>query len=202
MTDPRHDTPSFYRNIEPITQKLHEILRVDCNHILEIGSGSGQHVARFSREFPKFQFQPTEYELSNVRSINSWCEGLDNVSPALQLDVTQAVWFNQDTPKFDTLFCSNVIHITPWEITGSLFKGANTVMNKQCQLLFYGPYKIDGKQTAESNVEFDLWLKEKDASFGIRDISDVEDEAKNHGFRLENKHVMPANNFIMEFKRS
>lgn len=202
MTNLRHDTPSFYRNIEPITQKLHEILRADYKHVLEIGSGSGQHVARFSREFPKFQFQPTEYELGNVRSIDSWCEGLVNVSPAVQLDVRQTAWLSQNTQKFDTLFCSNVIHITPWEITRSLFKGANTIMKKQCQLLFYGPYKIDGKQTSESNLEFDLWLKEKDASFGIRDIADVEDEAKKYGFKLVNKHVMAANNFIMEFERS
>ncbi len=202
MSDIRRDSPSFHRNIEPITQRLHEILAEDCRTVLEIGSGSGQHVARFSIEFPDVQFQPTEYETENLASINSWSEQIDTVSPALQLDVTKDDWFDGSTPKFDALFCFNVIHIAPWEVTQAIFKGANKHLNPECQIVYYGPYKIDGKHTSDSNREFEKWLQAKDPSFGIRHIADVTSEANLNGFVLQKSFPMPANNFLNVFSRS
>ncbi len=201
MNDIRRDAPSFHRNIEPITQKMHEILSKNSLHVLEIGSGSGQHTTRLSREFPHLNFQPTEYDVDNLPSINSWCEGYHNVEPAVQLDVSKKQWFEDEATKFDILLCFNVIHITPWKITEAIFKGAKNVMSNECQLLFYGPFKIDGKQTSDSNGEFEKWLKGKDQGFGIRDISEVDTVAKNHGFKLKRRHPMPANNLICEFAR-
>lgn len=201
MNPIRHDSPSFHRNIEPLTQKLHEVFTPSMRNVLEIGSGSGQHIARFAAEFPQVIFQPTEYDQDNLASINSWCKEHDTVSPALQLDVTRENWFTKRVPKFDALLCFNVIHITPWEVTKSIFNGANTYMADECRLIFYGPFKVDGQQTSESNGEFEKWLKEKDVSYGIRDISDMETEAEKHGFKLNQSHPMPANNFLNIFSR-
>lgn len=202
MNELRRDSPSFHRNIEPITQKLQELIGNDAYRVLEIGSGSGQHIARFANEFPKLQFQPTDYDQDNLPSINSWCETLENVSSALQLDVTKLPWLEKDSPKFDILLCFNVIHITPWEVTRAIFKGANKHLSSQSRAIFYGPYKVDGKHTSESNAEFELWLKEKDNSYGIRDIGDVENEATKNGFSLTQAIPMPANNFMLEFARA
>jgi SAM-dependent methyltransferase len=202
MSDIRRDSPSFHRNIEPITQKLHEILAENCRKVLEIGSGSGQHVARFSTEFPNLQFQPTEYEAENLASIDAWSELCDNVSPAVRLDVTNDEWFNGDAPKFDALLCFNVIHIAPWEVTRAIFKGANKYLNPESQIIFYGPYKIDGKHTSDSNHEFEKWLQAKDSSYGIRDVADVTSEANLNGFILQKSFPMPANNFLNVFSRS
>lgn len=202
MNDLKRDSPSFHRNIEPITQKLHELIDGSCLRVLEIGSGTGQHIARFASEFPKLQFQPTDYDSENLPSINSWCEGMENASPSQQLDVTCEFWFERDLPKFDLLLCFNVIHITPWEVTQSIFKGAHKNMTDDSQILFYGPYKIDGKHTSDSNAEFENWLKEKDNSYGIRDIRDVENEANANEFLLKRSITMPANNFLIEFARA
>lgn len=201
MNDVRRDSPSFHRNIEPITQKLREILAEGCKNVLEIGSGSGQHAARFSDEFPSAQFQPTEYEVENLASIDAWSERCDNVSPALQLDVTKDDWFDGNTPKFDALFCFNVIHIAPWEVTQAIFKGANKYMNPACQVIFYGPYKIDAEHTSDSNQEFEKWLKAKDHAYGIRDIADVASVANLNGFSLQESYPMPSNNFLNVFAR-
>jgi cyclopropane fatty-acyl-phospholipid synthase-like methyltransferase len=202
MNELRRDSPSYHRNIEPITQKLHELNGDDAYHVLEIGSGSGQHVARFANEFPRLQFQPTDYDQDNLPSINSWCKNMENVSPALQLDVTKLPWLDKDKPKFDLLLCFNVIHITPWEVTQAIFKGADQHLSSESRMIFYGPYKTDGKHTSESNVEFELWLKEKDNSYGIRNIGDVESEASKNGFSLKQAIAMPANNFMLEFARA
>ena len=202
MNDLRRDSPSFHRNIEPITQKLHELIDGSCRQVLEIGSGTGQHVARFASEFPKLQFQPTDYDSENLPSIDSWCEGMDNVSSSLQLDVTFEFWFEKDRPKFDLLLCFNVIHITPWKVTQSIFEGAHKNMTDDSQILFYGPYKVDGKHTSDSNAEFENWLKEKDSSYGIRDLHDVENEANANELLLKRSIPMPANNFLIKFARA
>lgn len=202
MPDPRKDSPSFHRNIEPITEKLHEIGFAKMKRVMEIGSGSGQHAARFAAEFPETQFQPTDYEVDNLASIDAWCDDQSNVLPALQLDVTADKWFANPSKPFDALFCANVIHITPWEVTEAIFAGAARHMNHIGTVILYGPYKVDGKQTSEGNVNFEIWLKEKSAEFGVRDIADVENVAGQHGFALSKSHSMPANNFLQVFKRT
>lgn len=202
MNDVKRDSPSFHRNIEPITNKLHEVISKKNKSVLEIGSGSGQHVERFAREFPKLTFQPTEYDPENLASIDSWCERHSNVLSAIQLDVMRDDWFENKTQKFDALLCFNVIHISPWEVTEAIFKNANQWMNDPCQIIFYGPFKINGEHTSDSNAEFDTWLKEKDTSYGIRDIADVQSVANANGFKLDKNLAMPANNFLNIFTRT
>jgi len=202
MIDARRDSPSFHRNIGPITAKLHAILTNRQARVIEIGSGSGQHVARFSSEFPDMSFQPTEYDETALKSIDAWTQGAQNVRPALHLDVTSETWLSDTSQRFDILLCFNVIHISPWIVTTSIFDRAGEYMNEECQLLFYGAFKINGQHTSESNAEFDTWLKDKDPGFGIRDIADISKAAAQNGFKLGKSHTMPANNFIQEFVRA
>lgn len=198
--DPRRDTPSFHRNIEAITHVLGGIIQNKHAHVLEIASGSGQHVTHFGHAFPDMVFQPTEYDAASLPSIDAWSETTRNVLSARRLDITDKHWFENEIPRFDVLFCANVIHITPFTVTQALFAGAARNLKKPTgKLLLYGPYKVDGTHTSEGNIEFDLWLKEKDKSFGIRDIGEVESVARRNGFVLAKSHAMPANNFIQEF---
>lgn len=199
-TDARRDTPSFHRNIEPIVAKLHEILPRRAGNFLEIASGSGQHISRFGREFPELCFQPTEYDVDALPSIHAWCEGQANIAPPFQLDVTQDAWLEEDK-RFDVIYCSNVIHISPWEVTGALFKGAHRHLAPDGQLVLYGPYKINHAFIGEGDIEFEKWLKSMNEDFGIRDISDVCTVAEKNSLRHERSHPMPANNFIQVFTR-
>lgn len=201
MNDPRRDTPSFHRNIEAITNTLQSIIRNREAVVLEIASGSGQHIAHFGHSFPDMIFHPTEYDTDALPSIDAWTEDTRNVLSAQQLDVTNAQWFANDHPRFDALFCSNVIHIAPWHVTNALFAGAKRNLRQEGQVILYGPYKINGEFVSENDPEFDLWLKEKEPAFGIRDIADVEHEAKTHGFKLDRSFPMPANNFIQVFSQ-
>jgi len=201
MHETRRDSPSFHRNIEPITHKLHEVLTNTRARVVEIGSGSGQHVAHFSSEFPHMRFQPTEYDVTALEGINGWSQGAENIRPALHLDVTRESWFADTVDPFNVLLCFNVIHISPWIVTTSIFERAEAYMSDECQLLFYGPFKIDGRHTSKSNVEFDTWLKNKDREFGIRDITEIRQVAVQNGFKLKKSHAMPSNNFIQEFVR-
>ncbi len=75
-------------------------------------------------------------------------------------------------------------------------------MMDPCQVIFYGPFKVDGKHTSESNAEFEKWLTDKDASYGIRDIAEIDAVAKANGFKLIESHMMPSNNFLNIFTRN
>lgn len=80
-------------------------------------------------------------------------------------------------------------------------EGASRVCKPGGHLVLYGPFKIDGKPTTESNAAFDQSLRERDPSFGLRDFEDVNQKAIAAGFELVSKDDMPANNFICVWKR-
>lgn len=203
MVDFRDFTPSFERNIAPITDKLKTILPDHKSALLEIGSGSGQHASHLASVFPYIEIQPSEYSSNSLPSINAWAEHLkvSNLRLAITLDVMNPQWNVQDN-YFSALTAFNVIHYSPWALTETLFAHASRYLTKDAKIIFYGPYKIDGAHTSESNVEFEIWLKDKDETFGVRDIGEVQEAASRHGFTLETLHPMPANNFMPVFCRS
>jgi hypothetical protein len=68
--------------------------------------------------------------------------------------------------------------------------------------LLYGPFKRDGKHTAVSNAVFDSNLRDNNPEWGVRDIADLEQLARNVGLVLGETVEMPANNLILMFERS
>ncbi|MEM9331327.1 MAG: DUF938 domain-containing protein [Pseudomonadota bacterium] len=204
MHNAKKDSPSFHRNIGPITGKLDEILDTVPLRVLEIGSGSGQHAVSLATAFPNFHVQPTDIDDESIESIRAWIKetGVDNVHDPLKLDVTQEHSpFTKDT-MFDLIVCFNVIHITPWDVTDHLFDLGDKVISPNGRLLLYGPFKIEGRHTSESNVQFEQWLKSKDPSFGVRDLEDVRQTAEQYNFPRCVQHQMPSNNFLLEFTRA
>ena len=57
--------------------------------VLEIASGTGQHVAYFASKLKEIQWLPTDLDKNALPSIDSWCEGVANVAPAQTLDVCE-----------------------------------------------------------------------------------------------------------------
>jgi Protein of unknown function (DUF938) len=99
------------------------------------------------------------------------------------------------------VFCANVIHIAPWRVAEGLLAGAARYLRADGRLFLYGPFKRDGKHTALSNAVFDTSLRERDAEWGVRDISDVERLADGVGLVLIETVPMPASNLILVFGR-
>ena len=95
-----------------------------------------------------------------------------------------------------------MIHISPWEATLGLFNGAQRVLPAGAPLVTYGPYSVDGDFIAESNIAFSQSLKQRNASWGLRNVKDVAAAAFDNGFRQEKTVQMPSNNLILVFKRA
>ena len=195
----KETAPSAERNKQPILDVLERVLPAR-GVVLEIGSGTGQHVAHFAQALPNLTFQPSEMDVARNASIGAWVggAGLQNVLSPLAFDVSKLPW---PIARADAVVCINVIHISPWEATLALVKGAGAILPPGGVLVTYGPYLRGGRHTAPGNEEFDASLRARNPSWGVRDMDEVAAAASCEGLGLEEFVPMPANNFSMIFRR-
>ncbi|MGE6758222.1 DUF938 domain-containing protein [Corallococcus interemptor] len=194
----RH-APATERNREPLLAVLREVLPAEGT-LLEVASGTGQHAAFFARAFPGLTWQPTDGDAAALESIDAWRveEGLVTVLPARLLDAASDAW---PVEHADAMLCVNMIHIAPWAACQGLMRGAARVLRPGGRLVLYGPYFVEGKETAPSNLAFDESLRARDASWGVRELGAVTAEAARHGLQRERVVEMPSNNLTVVFLR-
>ena len=197
--DARETAPSAERNKQPILDVVARVLPAN-GIVLEVGSGTGQHVAHFAKALPNLVFQPSEMDRARHASIAAWIrhENLANVNPPIAFDVTRLPW---PVAHADAVICINVIHISPWEATLALMRGAGELLASGSVLVTYGPYRRGGAHTAPSNEAFDASLRQRDPSWGVRDLESVAAAAAAHGLDLEETVPMPANNFMLVLRK-
>jgi hypothetical protein len=200
MTDHRRSAPHVARNAGPIVDVLAEILPAR-GMVLELASGTGEHILHFAQKFPKLLWQPSDPEPAALRSIEAWRaeSGLFNLLPAISLDARAADW---PVPQADAILCINMIHISPWAATAGLMRGAGRLLEEGAPLYLYGPYRRAGVETAPSNEAFDESLKARDPEWGLRELDAVEAKAGKHGLQLDRIVEMPANNLSVVFRKS
>jgi hypothetical protein len=191
--------PATARNREPILDVLRDYLP-DTGHVLEIASGSGEHVLHFARACPGLVFQPSDPDPRCRASIEAWAMDdprLTNVRPPLAFDVMDP-W---PPLKVSAVLCINMIHIAPWAATRALIAGAGRLLDPSGLLYLYGPYKRAGVHTAPSNAVFDASLRAQDPAWGVRDLEDVAALATDAGFEEPAIRPMPANNLSLIFRK-
>mmetsp|Transcript_27394 Transcript_27394/g.51804 ORF Transcript_27394/g.51804 Transcript_27394/m.51804 type:complete len:228 (+) Transcript_27394:81-764(+) len=208
--------PSADRNKEPILKVLKKHLP-SKGAVLEVASGTGQHSAYFSSNLsPNLTWQPTETAgnpgptappqqvQAILESISSYTEDLPNVLPPIELDASLDDWNVGPTPphEFVGVLAVNVTHISPFVVTEGLLKGAGKLLSPGGRLLIYGPFKVGGEITPESNVKFDQTLRSQNPEWGLRDIEHIEELAKCHGLTKVELQDMPANNWMIIFQKN
>jgi SAM-dependent methyltransferase len=190
--------PATERNREPLLEVLREVLPTSGT-LLEIASGTGQHAASFARAFPGLAWQPTDVEPEALESIEAWRAeaALPNLRPPLLLDTCSEPW---PVPAADAMLCVNMIHIAPWQACQGLMRGAARVLSPGGCLVLYGPYFVEGRPTAPSNLSFDESLRARNPSWGVRELGAVTAEALHAGLERERVVDMPSNNLIVVFR--
>jgi cyclopropane fatty-acyl-phospholipid synthase-like methyltransferase len=198
--DRRLFSPATARNREPILAVMQRVFPAQ-GRVLEIASGSGEHAMFVARAMPGLAWQPSDPGAEARASIADWIahDGLANVQAPLDIDVRAADW--GVSAPFDAVVAINMIHYAPWEATPALFAGAARLLRAGGIVFLYGPYKRGGRHTAPSNEAFEAWLKDRDPSFGVRDLGEVEAEARHNGFSFSEIVEMPANNLSVVFAR-
>ena len=120
MSDPRQYAPATLRNRDFILGILRDVLPTK-GVILEIASGSGEHVVHFARNLPSLVFQPSDREPDALQSVAAWVKAtrVTNVRAPVVLDASQSPW---PIASADGIICINMVHISPWDATLGLIR--------------------------------------------------------------------------------
>ncbi len=187
------------RNRQPILDQLRVVLP-QHGRVLEIGSGTGQHATFLTRNLPGLTWQPSDREenLAGLETCFS-AEANERILPLLKLDVIHDPW---PACSYDAAYSANTAHIMSWDAVIAMFTGVGALLVTGGKFCLYGPFNIDKLFTSQSNARFDAHLRAQDSQMGIRDMGAIEALANLHHMQLEQKIVMPANNFILVFAKS
>ena len=198
-SDPKLHHPHVARNREPILAVLKRLLPARAL-VLEIASGSGEHAAFFAKALPSVSWLPTDIDAKALASIAAFRgdAGVPNLLAPVRLDVTSESW---PVKRVNAVVCNNMVHISPWAASQGLMAGAARSLRPGGVLYLYGPYKIDGRHTAPSNQEFDAYLRQQDAEWGIRDLGEMRELGARHKLTLTETVPMPANNLSVILRR-
>jgi hypothetical protein len=178
------------RNRAPILAILKRVFK-DRKHVLEIGSGTGQHAAYFARELSHLVWQASDVA-EHLPGIRQWI-----ASPApIELDV------DKEWPALepDAVFSANTCHIMSWPQVERVFRGIERMRTVET-LCIYGPFSYGGKHTSESNARFDAMLRARDPASGLRDFEEIDALATAAGMTLQEDYAMPANNRLLVWTR-
>ncbi len=198
MTDIRFSAPAE-RNRQLILDVLAPALP-PSGRVLEIASGTGQHVTYFAAALPELRWQPSDPDPEARASIvaRTQADNLENVEAPLDLDLLKP-WPDLTV---DAIITANLLHISEPEVLPALMEKAAGLLASDGLLHIYGPFKVNDAFTSESNAAFDASLKARNPRWGIRDLEQVAELAAANGFAAPLVRDMPANNFSLTFYRS
>ncbi len=194
----RHFAAAAQRNAAPILEVLrHEF--TDRTTVLEIGSGTGQHAMTFAGHLTQLQWQPSDVA-DNCPGIQAWVDEaeLDNVMQPLELDVRRD---GVGDARFDAAFSANTAHIMDIDAVERMFALLGSALEPGARFCLYGPFRVAGECNTSSNAAFDMSLRQRHASMGIRDLEVLDGFARKAGMRRRRLYAMPSNNFAVLWQK-
>jgi SAM-dependent methyltransferase len=206
--DGRLDGAAFHRNHGAIWSALSPFLLGRTGDVLEVGSGTGQHIAEFARLATDITWWPSDIYPSHLASIEAWRRHavLANLRAPQRIDLTDPAWSwtagGQAGAALSAMLCINVLHIAPWRVAQNLIAGAGRLLREEGRLFVYGPFMRDGAHTAPSNAAFDASLRAENPDWGVRDLADLNALAQEAGLTAAEIAPMPANNLVLVFARA
>ncbi len=182
------------KNKQPILSVIKPLFK-NCKTVLELGSGTGQHVAFFAKNLSHLVWYTSDQK-ENHADIQLWLDDakLTNSRSPRELNVTQAEW---PTIDVDAVFSANTAHIMHWHEVEAMFAGVGSLLTLGGLFTLYGPFNYGNKYTSESNERFDAWLKQRDPNSGIRNYEDLDRLAGEAGLQIKQDSEMPSNNRIL-----
>ena len=167
--------------------------------MLEIASGTGEHIVHFARNLPGLVFQPSDLEPDASLSIAAWVKatGVTNVRAPIALEASHSVW---PIASAEGIVCINMTHTSPWKATLGLLKAAAAILRPRRRSISMGPINGTGSQrpraTKRSTETFAIAIRTGSA----RSRSGRRDGAL-AGFSGPVITEMPANNLSVVFRR-
>jgi hypothetical protein len=196
----KQHAPHADRSKGPIVDVLRRVLPAS-GIALEVGSGTGQHILHFAREFPALEWQPSDYDQVAVASIESYRRDarMRNLREPLLLEVRKRLWGHG---RLDAVVAINLVHMTSWSVCEGLFDGARRHLRSNGVLFLYGPFKQGGGFGSPDNAALDARLRAKNPDWGVRDLAAVAALGIARGLLVEQVIDMPCNAIAAVFRKS
>ena len=180
-----------------------DVLRIEFSQaarVLEIGSGTGQHAARFAAAMPRLEWQTSDLE-ENHPGITAWVDdaGLANLHMPLLLDVRNAT---AEEHAYDAVYSANTAHIMSFAAVQKMFAYVGDTLRDGGVFCLYGPFRQNGEFNTPSNAAFDESLRGRNPSMGIRELEALDEEGALNGLLRQRLYAMPANNHIAVWTRT
>ena len=185
---------SAARNLGPLLDVLLPRLP-RRGRVLELASGSGQHIAALAAHRPDLSFVPTEPDPDRRIAIDARCRGLPNVAQAADLDACRSGWGAIARPV-EAVIVSNLLHLISDAEMAVLLDEALRALASGGLFACYGPFLRDGAATSDGDRAFDACLRAQDPEIGLKDAETIETVLAVTGLRAD-RVEMPANNLTI-----
>jgi hypothetical protein len=162
------------------------------------------HINYFAPHFRHLQFQPSDKNdevFGTIKKLKAEQQNA-NVADPIKLDLTAPETWPKAARSYDAIFCINIFQVAPISIADGMMRCAAKLLKDSGFLYIYGPFKVEGHYTTDSNETFDKEVRSAGvAEWGLKDVADLRKAAENHGLSLQKQIDMPTNNFILVFGR-
>lgn len=188
-------------NKQPILALLNEFFS-NRSHVLEIGSGTGQHSVYFAQSLEHLIWQTSDQPENHPSVLAYGAEaGLPNWRAPLSFTVGRDPWPDVE-PAIDAVFTANTAHIMQCSEAKLMMQLIAEYLPTGGVFCQYGPFKFDGNFTSESNRNFDASLRARGFG-GYRDVEELTQWAQTGQGCLSLQSVvpMPANNHLLLWRK-
>ena len=165
--------------------------------VLEIGSGTGQHIVYFASKMKDIVWQPSE-KADNITSVEQRVNkaNLVNLNKPWVVDVGCPP---NSTELFNLVYASNVLQCISLNELGYFMLTARKFLENRGILVVYGPFLREGRYASVGDSLLDNHLKTGNAKIGIKNLRFVKETAISHGFESLETVSMEKNNLILLF---
>lgn len=198
--DGRLHAPSAERNLAPIKEVLADLLP-QGGDVLELASGTGQHIADFAATWPDLTWHPSDIVEERLVSIQAWREKvqLPNLQEVREFDAVTG--WGALKGRYDFIYVVNLLHLIPDAAAASVLAGMAQALNPGGRMMVYGPFRDAGAFRSEGDAKFHASLTRQDASIGYKDAQWVREQMADAGLTDVSELLMPANNLILHAQR-
>ena len=194
--------PSAERNAQAIETVLKEFLPAS-GRVLELASGTGQHVTRFAQTFPDLHWTPSDPDAQRRHSILSYRDDTSctNIADPLDLVATLDHW-PSDIGAFDAIVLVNLLHLIATQEAQQLIQNVARALAPQGRFILYGPFTRADDFSSDNDRAFHASLISQDPNIGYKDDFDVAEWLMNAWLEPLAVLDMPANNVTFVAQKS
>jgi len=187
---------SAERNIKPIQDVLAKYLPAS-GRVLEIASGTGQHIVAHGAAFPNLMWLPTDINSTRRASIEAYRKvaGLENVLPPVYLDACSQGWARR-RGTVDVVIVVNLLHLITDADMAVLLDEASQSLTANGVLAVYGPFLREGMTTSQGDADFHSELLGRAEGVGYKDLGVLASVLEALQMRVTT-HQMPSNNVML-----